>query len=91
MGSVLPQTSLGHESLLVPFLQSVMTSKYFLVCVKQQDMIGGPESPNTVMFKRFACVEVKHEQDRSLLVDDELVLLMTECKELVLCRHYTKD
>ena len=54
-------------------------------------MIGGPESPNTVMFKRFACVEVKHEQDRSLLVDDELVLLMTECKELVLCRHYTKN
>ena len=64
-----------------------MATKFCRVGVKDDYVVRGPVRAHTVVFKRLARVEVEHEDDRTLLVDDELVFFVTQGKILVLSTH----
>ena len=54
-----------------------MTTKLFLVRVEDDNVVRAPFRAYAIVFKRFVSVEVEDENSGPLLVDNQLIFLVT--------------
>ena len=72
-------------------IESLMTSKFIIVCLEENKMVRPPVSSYEIVGVWVVRMEVKNVNKLSSLVDDNLVFFILKCNELVGLDHCAEN
>ena len=90
VGALLPRCSLRYKARLIARAQAIVAAEGFLVRIENDYMVGRPFGADTIVLKRFVCVEVEDEDSGALLIHNQFVFLVTQGQELLITSENSK-